>query len=107
MTTQKTEIILEKERFKLKSKQGGGLLQYEVRGYYEKGSTVITRYNLAYINHNLFQSDNGRVLGFDNAHDFHHRHFWGQVEPVEFISYQATLERFQKEWFEIVNTYRN
>ena len=83
MTTQKTEIILEKERFKLKSKQGGGLLQYEVRGYYEKGSTVITRYNLAYINHNLFQSDNGRVLGFDNAHDFHHRHFWGQVEPVE------------------------
>lgn len=28
----------------------------------------MTRYNLAYINHSIYQMDNGRVLGFDNAH---------------------------------------
>ncbi len=28
---------------------------------------MVTRYNLAYINHEMFQGDNGRVLGFDNA----------------------------------------
>jgi len=37
-----------------------------------KGKVV--RYNLAYINHDIFQRDNGRVLGYDNAHGTHHRH---------------------------------
>ncbi len=49
------------------------------------------------------ESDNGRVLGFDNAHDYHHRHCMGDVHPAEFTSYEATLERFQREWLEIVN----
>jgi hypothetical protein len=38
------------------------------------------------------------VLGYDNAHGYHHRHCMGQVEPVDFLSYEATLERFQQEW---------
>jgi hypothetical protein len=98
------ETLLEKERFELKPKSGGGLLSYEVWGYKNQGKTVITRYNLAYINHDIFAGDNGRVLGFDNAHGYHHRHFMGQVEPVEFESYEATLERFQQEWLRIVNS---
>jgi hypothetical protein len=98
------EILLEKERFELKSKSGGGLLSYEVWGYVVKGKTIVTRYNLAYINHAIYSGDNGRVLGFDNAHDYHHRHFMGKVETVEFISYEATLERFQKEWLEVVQS---
>ncbi len=97
-------ILLEKERFELKAKSGGGILSYEVWGYAAKGGTVVTRYNLAYINHALFKGDRGRVLGFDNAHDYHHRHFMGRVEAVEFESYEATLERFQSEWMEIVTT---
>lgn len=96
-------ILLEQERFELKAKSGGGLLSYEVWGHVENGLTVVTRYNLAYINHVMCRSDNGRVLGFDNAHDYHHRHFMGEVEPVEFVSYEAALERFQQEWLEIVN----
>jgi hypothetical protein len=44
------EILLERERFELKSKSGGGLLSYEVWGYIVKGKTIVTRYNLAYIN---------------------------------------------------------
>ncbi len=100
------EILLEQERFELKPKSGGGLLNYEVWGYVEKGRTVVTRYNLAYINHAIHQGDNGRVLGFDNAHGYHHRHYLGVIEAVEFVSYEATQERFQHEWLEIVDKTR-
>jgi len=62
------ETLLEHERFELKPKSGGGLLNCEVWGYKENGKTVITRYNLTYINHAIHRRDNGRVLGFDNAH---------------------------------------
>jgi hypothetical protein len=101
------ESLLEDERFELKPKSGGGLLSYEVWGYREKGKTVVTRYNLAYINHDIFRGDNGRVLGFDNAHDYHHRHYMGKVETVEFTSYEATVERFQQEWQAIVDGIRD
>ena len=98
------EILLEQERFELKPKSGGGLLRYEVWGYREQRKTVVTRYNLAYINHAIHRGDNGRALGFDNAHGYHHRHFKGMVEAIEFESYEATQERFQQEWLEIVKT---
>ncbi len=42
------------------------------------------------------------LLGFDNAHDYHHRHYMREVAAVEFTSYDATLEKFQQEWLEIV-----
>jgi hypothetical protein len=100
------EILLEQERFELKPKSGGGLLRYEVWGCQEKGKTVVTRYNLAYINHSICHVDNGRVLCFDNAHDYHHRHDMGEVTTVEFTSYEATLEKFQQQWLEIVQETR-
>jgi hypothetical protein len=62
--------------------------------------------DLAYVNHAVHQGDNGRVLGLNNAHDYHHRHFMGKVQTVEFVSYEATLERFQREWTEIVKLNR-
>ena len=102
MTKSPKVVLLEHERFELKTKSGGGVLSYEVWGYEERGATIVTRYNLAYINHAICQIDNGRVLGFDNAHDYHHRHSMGAAEPVEFTSYEATLERFQQEWLDIV-----
>ena len=100
------ELLLEHERFELKSKSGGGLLSYEVWGYRKQGNTVVTRYNLAYINPDIYHGDNGRVLGFDNAHGYHHRHCMGKVKEVEFVSYEATQERFQQEWLDIVNQTR-
>lgn len=100
------ETLLEQERFELKPRSGGGLLSYEVWGHIEKGKTVVTRYNLAYINHAIYQGDNGRILGFDNAHGYHHRHYMGAIEAVEFASYEAMQERFQQEWLEIVKPTR-
>lgn len=106
MAKQTKESLLEQERFELKPKSGGGVLSYEVWGYQENGKTVVTRYNLAYINHSMCRIDNGRVLGFDNAHNYHHRHFMGEVTAVEFTSYESTQERFQQEWLEIVKETR-
>lgn len=100
------EILLEQERCEIKPKSGGGTLSYEVWGIVEEDKVVVTRYNLAYINHAIYRGDNGRVLGFDNAHDYHHRHCMGEVEAVEFISYEAILELFQKQWQEIVRKHR-
>jgi hypothetical protein len=30
----------------------------------------------------------------------------GEIESVEFVSYEATLDRFQREWVEIANRLR-
>lgn len=55
-----------------------------------------------YINHYLFAGDNGRVLGYDNAHGFHHKHHLGEMEEVNFTSFTDIEERFQKE-FEMIH----
>ena len=102
MAKQPRELLLEHVRFELKAKSGGGLLSYEVWGYRSQGKVVVTRYNLAWINHAMFAGDNGRVLGFDNAHGTHHRHRVGKVEDVEFESFEATQDRFSREWQEMV-----
>jgi hypothetical protein len=41
--------------------------------------------------------DNGRVLGYDNAHGVHERHFMGCVSLVEFESYPALAKGFYQE----------
>jgi hypothetical protein len=41
--------------------------------------------------------DSGRILGYDNAHGYHHRHYLGKVEPVEFNTYEEIEARFEKE----------
>ena len=102
----KNETLLEQERFEVKPKSGGGILSYEVWGHMEDGKAIVSRYNIAYINHDIFQSDNSRVLGFDNAHDYHHRHYMGKIEPVEFTNFEAIQERFQQEWQSIINSRR-
>ncbi len=85
------------EEHRLKGKRKGAVLKEQI--WLEDGKVVA--YSLAYINLKRCHVDNGRVLGFDNSHDYHHRHFMGQVEAVEFISYQALAERFIAEVHEI------
>lgn len=107
MMRKSPDTLLEYERHKVKAKQGGGVLAFEVWGITSKRGTEVTRYNVAYINHDIYQGDNGRVLGFDNAHGYHHRHFMGRIEAVNYTSYEDTLERFQQEWTALINRYRS
>jgi hypothetical protein len=85
------------EIHRLKGKRKSALLKEEV--WYEDGKVVA--YNLAYINLKRCRADHGRVLGFDNSHGFHHRHFMGKVESVEFTTFEALSERFIEEVHEL------
>lgn len=76
-------------------KRGNGLLRREI-WVNEQGKVV--RYNLAYINHHLYRGDNGRVVGYDNQHGYHHRHYLGTAEPVDFISFEDVESRFECDW---------
>jgi len=42
----------------------------------------------------MTSKDNGRVLGYDNSHGHHHRHFRGTVETVDYQDYDSILARF-------------
>lgn len=55
------------------------------------------RYSVAYIDHAMYSGDNGRVLGYDNAHGVHERHFMGVVEEVQFVSYAQHYAAFLDE----------
>ena len=86
------------DTIKLPDKRGNGILKY-VASANKNG--VITRYSLVYINYNLFSKDNGRVLGYDNSHGYHHRHYMGKEERVNFTSYEDIVDRFEVEWRQI------
>jgi len=77
----------------LSGRRRGAVLKEEVWG---DGITVV-KYSLAYINPKICSTDHGRVLGYDNSHGHHHRHFMGGVEPYGFSSYEELLSRFQRE----------
>jgi hypothetical protein len=83
------------ERHKISNKRGNGQLRRET---WEDEHGNITRYNLAYINFQLFPGDNGRVIGFDNQHGYNHRHFMGKTEAIEFVSFEDLESRFDYEW---------
>lgn len=84
------------EFHKISDKRGNGRLRREV--WVDDVTGKITRYNLAYINHNIHAGDNGRVVGYDNAHDGHHRHHFGVVEPIGFVSFEDIEDRFEQDW---------
>jgi hypothetical protein len=56
----------------------------------------VGRYSLAFILPTA-TVDNGRVLGYDNAHGTPERHLMGTVERAPVEDYEVTYERFQRE----------
>jgi hypothetical protein len=82
------------ETILLKRPRRGARLREEV---WQTEDGEVTKYNLAYINHLVCQVDNGRVIGYDNSHDFHHRHFMGEVEAIQFKDYETLASRFREE----------
>ena len=76
-------------------KRGNGILRREI---WVDGSGKVTGYNLAYINASIHSGDNGRVVGYDNAHGYHHRHYFGVMTPVAFVNFDDMEAQFQADW---------
>lgn len=38
------------------------------------------------------------MVGYDNAHDGHHRHYFGVAEPIDFVSFEEVEDRFEQGW---------
>ena len=85
------------EVHRLKGKRTGATLKEEV--WFKDG--VVTDYNLAYVNRSRSKRDHGRILGYDNSHGYHHRHFMGAVSAIEFVSYADLVEKFYAEVHEL------
>ena len=82
------------EQFIVSSHKGGGMIKFEA--WQDDG--CIVKYSMAYINRAIYPHDNGRVVGYDNAHDFHHKHFFGEITPVDdFVDYQEMVLRFKND----------
>jgi len=81
-------------------KRWNGTLRYEV--WQDDG--VVTRYNLAYINHLIYSGDNGRVVGYDSRHG-HHRHIKGVVNLVDTSNFEEIERRFEQEWAMVLEEY--
>ena len=73
---------------------GKGIIREEV---WLDAREMIVRYNLTFINHSLCAKDRGRVLGYDNSHGHHHRHYAGKQEKFSFITYEKLMNRFLTE----------
>ncbi len=99
----KTKVKFRKivsEQFPVNPKKGGGILKIEA---WENDKREIVKYSMSYINHLIFSDDNGRVLGYDNTHNFHHKHYFGEISEItDFISYRDLIQRFEKEIKEFI-----
>ena len=73
----------------------------------ELPSKIVVSYALAYINPMIFSGDNGRVLGYDNSHDYSHRHYLGRVTADLFTNYEDLYEKFEREWQSIAIKFVN
>lgn len=84
------------EIHKIPDKKGNGQIRIQYQIHPETGKVVT--YSMAYINHAICTVDNGRVIGYDNAHGQHHKHDMGEYIPVEFESLEKTFQLFEEQW---------
>jgi hypothetical protein len=90
----KSYIKVINEQFIVPHIQGGGIVKFEAWEY----ENHIVKYNMAYINKNIFSNDNRRVIGYDNSHNFHHKHYFGEITELgDFVNYQELVKRFRND----------
>ena len=83
-----------RDEFHPKGRKGGGVVRIQTD---DTRGGRLPRYSPALIDTQTTGIDGGRVLGDDNAHEYHHRHCAGKVEIVEFDSYESIEKRFEGE----------
>jgi hypothetical protein len=82
--------------------RGIGILHEEV---WVNADNEVVKYNLAFLLPHVFAQDNGRVLGYDNAHGVHERPYQGSVEIARFKDDPSTAARFFREVTRIGSSY--
>ena len=80
------------ETHKISRRRGNGKLRREI---WVDANGKVVRFNLAFINREIHRGDNGRVLGYDSQHGVWHRHYLGEVSPVEATSFDEIEARFE------------
>ena len=73
---------------------GYGILREEV--WMDEEDKVV-RYNLAFIMPHMTGIDHGRILGYDNRHGYHERHFMGKRQAVDYQGFPNLSQRFYQE----------
>lgn len=103
MKQQKDDKVLAVDStYVISSRKGNGRL---IRKVWVNKQKDIVKYSLVYVNFRIFQGDNGRVLGYDNDHGYHHKHYLGKIMPITFTSFAAIESSFETEFEEIHNEY--
>jgi len=87
----------------LPESMGGGLIREYAEIEVETGK--LWRYSCAYINPMIFSGDNGRVLGYDNAHGRPHRHFMGRITLEPSLPWDEISAKFDREWRAIMRRF--
>jgi hypothetical protein len=83
-----------RDEFHPKGRKGGVVVRIQTD--YSRGGRLL-RHSLALIDTHRTGLDSGRVLGYDNAHGQHQRHYDGKAETIEFESYESIEKRFEAE----------
>ncbi|RLA68265.1 MAG: transcriptional regulator [Epsilonproteobacteria bacterium] len=87
------------EQFIVPYEKGEGIIKFEAWEY----ENQIIKYNMVYINKSVFPNDNGRAIGYDNSHNFHHKHYFGQITELDdFTNYQELVQRFKNDIKEFI-----
>lgn len=89
------DFLIVDESLGLPKKTGNGLIRRQI---WCDAEGNVTRYSLAYINSSSCREDNGRVLGYDNEHGYHHKHYFGKITPFNFTSFNELEELFKQEF---------
>src|SRR3569623_1924274 len=76
-------------------KRKGAFVEFEADVHLETGK--VDSFRIVYINPMVYARDNGRVLGYDNSHGYWHRHYLGDITPVEETTYEDIIDRFKED----------
>ena len=82
------------ETHEISRRRGNGKLRREI---WADANGKVERFNLAFINREIYRGDNGRVLGYDSQHGVWHRHHLGVVSAVSNASFDEIEAMFEAE----------
>lgn len=99
MSASKTKKVID-DTHVVPPKMGGGILRRLL--WVDVKTGKVSKYSLVYINPLIYALDNGRVLGYDNSHDYDHKHYMGKTTPVDFKSFEETEKLFEEEFNKVI-----